>query len=215
MTQGPSSQPRLGLMPALATATRAVVVTLVVCGLVYPMLVTAVAQLLFPSRAQGSLVTDRRGVIVGSELIGQSFVSPAYFQPRPSAGGYDGLKSGASNLGPTSQGLRDRLEADVARLRAENPGAPDEIPVDLVTASGSGLDPHLSPAAARWQAPRVAQARGIALSRLLSTLDAETRAPLLGFIGGARVNVLELNLALDRQFGRPAPRAEVRPQAPP
>ena len=148
----------------LVIALRATIVTLVLTGLVYPLAMTGIAQAIFSSRANGSLVRDGKGVVVGSELIGQIFAMPAYLQGRPSAAGngYDATASGGSNLGPTSKKLRDRAAADVARLRKENPEAPTPIPAELVTTSASGLDPHLSPEAALWQAPRIAAARQVA-----------------------------------------------------
>jgi K+-transporting ATPase ATPase C chain len=151
-------------------------------------------------------VADERGRIVGSELIAQPFGRPGYFQPRPSAAGDKGLdpmSSSGSNLGPTSQKLRDRALADVDRLGRENPAAPGPIPAEMLTASGSGLDPQLSPAAALWQAPRIAAARGIAPDRVRALIETEVEARTFGFLGEPRVNILLLNLALDRQFGRP------------
>ncbi|HXG22174.1 MAG TPA: potassium-transporting ATPase subunit KdpC [Methylomirabilota bacterium] len=191
----------------LLIAIRTTIVTLVATGVIYPLVVTGLAQLLFPQRANGSLVTDEKGRVVGSELIGQGFTHPAYFQPRPSAAGekgYDATASSGSNLGPTSKKLQDRVKQDLARLRKENPEAHGPVPVELVTMSGSGLDPHLSPAAALWQVPRIARARGVAPERLKAVVESLIEDRDLGVLGEPRVNVLVLNLALDLQFGRPA-----------
>jgi potassium-transporting ATPase KdpC subunit len=189
-------------------AIRTTIVTLVLTGLIYPFVMTGLAQIVFPWRANGSLVTDEKGQVVGSELIAQGFVNPAYFQLRPSAAGdkgYDPTASGGSNLGTTSKKLQDRVRQDVDRLKRENPEAQGAVPIVLVTASGSGLDPHLSPDAMLWQVPRVAKARGISPERVRAVVDGNVEGRTFGILGEPRVNVLLVNLALDRQFGRPAP----------
>jgi potassium-transporting ATPase KdpC subunit len=188
----------------LLIALRVTAVTLVLTGLVYPLVTTGLAQVLFPRRAAGSFVTDEAGRVVGSEFIGQGFAAPGYFHPRPSAAGKDGWDatgSTGSNLGPTSKKLRDGAADALAKLRAENPGAPGPPPVELVTASGSGLDPHLSPAGALWQVPRVARARHVAEDRVRTLVESQIERRDLWVLGEPRVNVLVLNLALDRQFG--------------
>jgi potassium-transporting ATPase KdpC subunit len=190
----------------LRIAARATVVTLLLTGLAYPLLTTGLALLFLPNRAGGSLVADEHGRIVGSELIAQPFARPEYVQPRPSAAGengYDAISSGGSNLGPTSKALQERVHKDVQRLVDENPSAEGPVPAELVTTSGSGLDPHLSPGAALWQAPRIAHARGIAESRVRAVIEANVEGRDLLVLGEPRVNVLLVNLALDRQFGRP------------
>ena len=194
-------------MKTFLVAVRATVVTLVLTGLCYPLLMTGLGQLLFPSAAKGSVVRDANGHLIGSALIGQSFSKPWYFQGRPSAAGngYDPLASGGSNLGPSSAKLRERVQADATRLARENPQAAGPVPVELVTASGSGLDPHISPHAAYWQLPRVARARGVAPERVKQVVDDHSEGRDLGFLGEPRVNVLLLNLALDRQFGATGP----------
>lgn len=194
-------------MKTIIVALRVAVVTLVLTGLIYPFAVTGLAQALFPWRAKGSLVTDEKGRVVGSELIAQAFTHPAYFQPRPSAAGekgYDATASSGSNLGPTSKKLQDRINDDVKRLQSENREAVGPVPAELVTTSGSGLDPHLSPAAMNWQTARVAKARGVAAERIQAVVDAHIEGRTFGILGEPRVNVLRVNLALDRQFGRPA-----------
>jgi len=187
-------------------ACRVAFFTLVLTGLAYPLLVTGLAQLLFPDKANGSLVKDERGQVVGSELIGQRFSHSAYFQSRPSAAGeksYDATASGGSNYGVTSRKLRDRVISDLESLKKQNPEAPLPVPGELLTASASGLDPHLSPAGVRWQLPRVAAARKVAPERIEAVVQNYTEGRDLGFLGEPRVNVLLLNLALDRQFGKP------------
>jgi K+-transporting ATPase ATPase C chain len=194
------------MLNAAWIAVRVACFTLLLTGVAYPLLVTGLAQLLFPYQANGSLVRDDRGRVAGSALIGQRFSRPAYFQPRPSAageGGYDPAASGGSNLGPASQKLRDRAISDSARLQKANPEAAATVPAELVTASASGLDPHLSLAGALWQVPRVAKARRVAPERLEALVRDSMEGRDWGFLGEPRVNVLLLNLALDRQFGRP------------
>ena len=196
---------------ATLIAIRTTIVTLVLTGILYPVAMTGLSQALFSDHANGSLVKDERGQVVGSALIGQNFDHPTYFWPRPSAAGekgYDPTSSGGSNLGATSQKLRDRITTDLARLTEANPDARGPVPFELVTASASGLDPHLSPAAALWQVPRVARARGVAPERVRQVVEAEIEGRDLGFFGEPRVNVLTLNLALDRRFGRPDMRAQ-------
>jgi K+-transporting ATPase ATPase C chain len=192
-------------MKAIVIALRATIVTLILTGVLYPLAMTGAAQALFGQAANGSLVRDNTGRVRGSTLIGQAFTNPAYFQGRPSAAGngYDPTASSGSNLGPTSAKLRDRVKADVARLRKENPEASGLIPAELVTASASGLDPHISPGAAAWQIARVARARNISPERLRALLDDKTQGRTLGFLGEPTINVLLLNQALDGQFGAP------------
>jgi potassium-transporting ATPase KdpC subunit len=188
----------------IVIALRVTVVTLVLTGIAYPLVMTGLAQVLFPSRADGSLIRDDSGDVIGSSLIGQSFAAPSYFHGRPSAAGdgYDATASSGSNLGTTSKKLLDRVAETEKALREANPDARGPIPADLLTASASGLDPHISPAAALWQIPGVARARNVAPARIRGVVDAHTEGRTLGFLGEPRVNVLELNLALDRQFGK-------------
>jgi K+-transporting ATPase ATPase C chain len=193
-------------MKTLTIAIRATVVTLVLTGLIYPFAMTGLAQMLFPWRANGSLVTDEKGQVVGSEFIGQNFANPAYFRARPSAAGekgYDATSSGGSNLGPTSKKLQDRVTEDLNRLKEENPDATGPVPAELVTTSASGLDPHLSPEGMLWQLSRVAKARGVAPDRIIAVVDSNIEGRTFGILGEPRVNVLMVNLALDRQFGQP------------
>ena len=181
------------------TAVLYTVVTTVLLGLIYPLVITGAARLFFRDKAEGQLIS-RHGAMVGSRIIAQPFTGVAYFHPRPSAAGngYDPTNSGGSNLGPTNQKLVDRLKTDVAALQAENPGKP--VPVDLVTTSGSGLDPDITPAGAEFQFLRVAKARGITEADLRKLLEEHTAGRQFGFLGEPRVNVLELNLALDDKF---------------
>jgi potassium-transporting ATPase KdpC subunit len=185
----------------LDTAIRMTILTAVLLGLLYPLAITGVAQLLFPGAADGSLVRAD-GRIVGSALIAQAFSRPGYFWPRPSAAGvhgYDAMASSASNLGPTSKVLMGRVRVDVQAQAQADPGlAAGSVPVDMVTTSGSGLDPDITVANARAQAARVAQARGVSRATVLRLIGEHTTGRTLGFIGEPRVNVLALNLALDR-----------------
>jgi K+-transporting ATPase ATPase C chain len=180
----------------LMTAVWFTLVTTVLFGVIYPLAVTGLSQVLFRDRANGQLL-EKDGKTVGSRIIGQAFTGPGYFHSRPSAAGtgYDPTSSGGSFLGPTNKTLVDRVNGDVQRLRAENPSVP--VPVDLVTTSGSGLDPHISPAAAEFQIPRVAKERHVSETDLRAMVGRHTEGRQFGFLGEARVNVLELNLELD------------------
>jgi K+-transporting ATPase ATPase C chain len=174
----------------------------ILTGLLYPGLVTGICQVIFPNQANGSLIL-KTGHVIGSALIGQSFTRREYFQPRPSAAGndgYDPTASGGSNLGPTSQKLADRVKSSIAQFRKDNPDFTGPIPADLVTASGSGLDPQLSPASISAQAPRVAVARGISINQIQQLASEFTEGRELGFLGEPRVNVMRLNIALDERF---------------
>ncbi len=185
----------------LITAVLMTIATTILLGIIYPLVVTGFAQALFPKQANGQLI-QKNGKIVGSSIIGQGFSGPAYFHSRPSAAGngYDAANSNGSQFGPTNQKLIDRVKRDVAMAQADSPGA--LVPVDLVTASASGLDPHITPAAADFQLSRVAKERGTSVDRLRALVARHTEGRQLGFLGEARVNVLELNLDLDQQFSQ-------------
>ena len=195
------SASRESAMKNLITAVLMTIVTTILLGLIYPLVVTGLAQVIFPEQANGSLIKRADGTVIGSRLIGQPFSSPGYFRPRPSAAGVNGYDAGASsgsNLGPTNQKLVARVKDDVEKFHLENPGK--QIPIDLVTTSGSGLDPHITPAAAEFQSPRVARERGISEEEGRLIVAAHTEGRQFGFLGEARVNVLELNLDLDRRY---------------
>lgn len=182
----------------LGTALRITIVSIVLLGLIYPLAMTALAQAVFPKQANGSLVTVN-GKVVGSWIIGQLWTKPEYFQGRPSAAGkgYDPTSTGGTNFGPTSKKLMDATKATIAQLEKQNPDAGGPPPIDLVTSSGSGIDPDISPEAAYWEAPRVAKARHMSLSAVLALIGQHEQGRTFGFLGEPRVNVLELNLALD------------------
>jgi potassium-transporting ATPase KdpC subunit len=183
----------------LITSILYTIVTTVLLGLIYPVLVAGLAHI-WPDQANGQLISSN-GVVVGSRILAQPFTGPQYFHPRPSAAGangYDATSSSGTNWGPTNQKLIDRVKGDVATLQAENPGQP--VPVDLITASGSGLDPDITPAAAEFQIARVAKARGTTTDAVLKVVRDHAQGRQFGFLGEARVNVLELNLALDAQY---------------
>lgn len=183
----------------LITAVLMTVATTVLLGIIYPLVVTGLAQLIFPKQANGQLL-QRDGKTIGSGIIAQGFSSPGYFHPRPSfaGNGYDPTNTNGSQLGPTNQKLIERVKSDVASARIENPGV--SVPIDLVTGSGSGLDPHITPAAAEFQLPRVAKERGTTVEQLRALVEKHTQDRQFGFLGEPRVNVLELNLELDERF---------------
>ncbi len=190
------------MWPHISPALRINLFLTLVLGVCYPLLMTGICQVAFPHQANGSLIRAD-GKVIGSALIGQNFSKPEYFQPRPSAAGndgYDATASGGSNYGPTNRKLADRIKAAVKKFRKDNPDFRGPIPADLLTASASGLDPDISPASATVQAPRIAKVRGIPLDKLNQLIAQNTRQPDLGLLGEPRVNVLAINLALDRSF---------------
>ena len=191
----------------LVIAVLMTVATTILLGIVYPLVMTGMAQVIFPKQANGQLIR-RTGQIVGSRIIGQGFTSPGYFHSRPSfaGNGYDAANSNGSQLGPTNRKLIDRVAGDVAKAQAENPGTP--VPIDLVTGSASGLDPHITPAAAEFQLPRVAKSRGVPVDQIHRLVMKHTEGRQWGFLGEPRVNVLELNLDLDQEF--PTTQAQAR-----
>lgn len=197
------------MLSELKPAILITIVFTLLAGILYPLAVTGIAQLAFPHQANGSLVpaTGKNVGSVGSNLIGQNFTRPEYFHPRPSAAGdkgYDPTSSSASNLGPTNPALADRLKKDVAAFHKDNPDYTGPIPADAITASGSGLDPHISPANAIAQSARVAKARNASPDRISQLVAEHTQGHQFGFLGEARVNVLELNLALDQAYPAPS-----------
>ena len=181
------------------TAILMTVATTIMLGLIYPLLITGIAQALFPRQANGELI-EASGRVVGSRLIAQPFTGPAYFHPRPSAVNYDPTNSNGSQLGPTNQKLIERVKGEVAAAHSDNPSSPAPVPIDMVTTSASGFDPDITPADADFQLPRVATARGTTVEQLRALLARHTQGRQFGILGEARVNVLELNLELDRRF---------------
>jgi K+-transporting ATPase ATPase C chain len=189
------------MLQQLLPAFRMTLLFTILTGLIYPGAITGLCQLMFPRQANGSLVTNGGGQVIGSSLLGQNFARPEYFHPRPSAAGkdgYDGNASGGSNLGPTNPDLTKRVKDDIAKFRAENSEYNGPIPADLLTTSGSGLDPDISPASAEAQVARVAKARSVSIERVRELVARNTEGRTLGVLGEPRVNVLQLNLALDQ-----------------
>jgi K+-transporting ATPase ATPase C chain len=194
----PASPKGEGTLSFVVPSILYTIVTVIALGIIYPLVITGIGMLIFPGQANGSMVTVN-GKVVGSAIIGQLWTKPQYFQGRPSAAGkgYDPTSTGGTNLAPTSKKLMDATKATIAALKKANPDAVGEPPIDLVTSSGSGIDPDISPEAAYWEIPRVAKARGMTADSVRAIVDAHTRGRTLGFIGEPRVNVLQLNLALD------------------
>lgn len=188
----------MNIVKQIYPAVAITVVLTVLLGIIYPLVVTGLAQVMFPTKASGSLI-EKDGKVIGSSLIGQPFTGPGYFHSRPSAagGGYDATASGGTNLGPTSQKLMDNVKTAADSLREENPGTP--IPIDMVTASASGLDPHITPAAAEFQVLRIAKERGMSEDDVRGLVREHTEGRQFGILGEPRVNLLELNLELDRR----------------
>ena len=190
-----------GTLRHVTTSVLFTIVTVVALGLIYPLLIWALGSVLFHHQAGGSLIVDKSGKVIGSELVGQSWAKPQYFQGRPSAAGkgYDPTSTGGTNLGPTSKKLIDATKSTIAALKKANPGATGPIPMDLVTSSASGIDPDISPQGAYYQVPRVAKARGMQAGAVRALVTAHVARRQFGFLGEPRVNVLELNRALDAQ----------------
>ena len=187
------------ILSHLVTSILYTLVTVIALGIVYPLVITGIGMLIFPHQANGSFITSN-GKVVGSEIIGQLWTKPQYFQGRPSAAGkngYDPTATGGTNLGPTSKKLMDATKATIAALKKANPDAPGEPPIDLVTSSGSGIDPDISPEAAAWQIPRVAKARHMTVNAVKAIVNAHAAGRPLGILGDPHVNVLQLNVALD------------------
>jgi K+-transporting ATPase ATPase C chain len=187
------------MLKELKPAILITIVLTILTGILYPLAVTGIAQTIFKRQANGSLI-EQNGKVIGSEIIGQNFTRPEYFHPRPSQNTYDAANSGGSNLGPTNPALADRLKKDAAQFRKDNPDYTGPIPADAITASGSGLDPDITPANAGAQAARVAKARGASADAIQNLVAANTQGRDLGFLGEPRVNVLKLNMALDHQY---------------
>lgn len=195
----PVPSKRENTLSHLVTSILYTIVTVILLGLIYPVVMTGIGMLIFPHQANGSFV-ESNGKVVGSEIIGQLWTKPQYFQGRPSAAGkngYDPTSTGGTNFGPTSKKLIDSTKATIAALKKANPDAVGEPPIDLITSSGSGIDPDISPEAATWQTPRVAKARHMTEAAVKAIVDAHTAGRMLGILGEPRVNVLQLNLALD------------------
>ncbi|HTW82610.1 MAG TPA: potassium-transporting ATPase subunit KdpC [Candidatus Sulfotelmatobacter sp.] len=205
-TTTPTPSARESTLRHLVTSVLYTVVTIVAFGLIYPVVIWGIASVLFPHQANGSLVTGPGGAVIGSELVGQNFTKPGYFQPRPSAAGkgYDPTQTGGTNYGPTSKKLIDATKSTIAALRKANPDATGPIPPDLVTSSASGIDPDISPEAAYYQVPRVAKARGMSAASVRALVAQHVTPRQLGILGEPRVNVFDLNRALDAQGASPA-----------